>query len=184
MKCKYVVDTSVILRRAPHQYYDEESFPIHWSNFDKLIECGDIISTDLVKNELLKKDDNLKDWVEKYNYMFKELDSNVVFVLNELSNMFKGWYEFNSKKYAADPEVIAMAKAYNLVLVTQESYNGNAKSEKNFKIPTICEKIGAQCIINDMHNSYVHNKENFDFECICFSELIKREQLHNPSKFK
>jgi len=64
----------------------------------------------------------------------------------------------NRKKYTwADPELIAYAKANNLILVTQEKY-GEPDKEENYKIPRICL--------------------DFDVKCIDFLELIKREKLH------
>ena len=58
---KYVVDTNVILARNTHREYDETVFPIHWKNFDKLVDDGTIISIEPVKKEI-------EDLVEKNTY--------------------------------------------------------------------------------------------------------------------
>jgi hypothetical protein len=48
---KYIVDASVIIRRSPQDTYEFDSFPVHWNNFDKLINKGNIISTPIVKED-------------------------------------------------------------------------------------------------------------------------------------
>ena len=136
---KYVVDASVIIRRSKHDIYEYESFPIHWHNFDRLIDEGKIISPPIVKNEILtKKYDGLKAWCNQYNKVFKDMDDNIVKELNFLEETFNDWYHYydDSKDNWADPHLIAYAKAYDVVLVTQEKCNYKATEEHNYKIPT------------------------------------------------
>lgn len=52
---KYVVDTSVCIRRSHQEEYEEEAFPMHWKNFDSLVKEGVIISIDKVKDGLFLK---------------------------------------------------------------------------------------------------------------------------------
>lgn len=179
MKWRYVVDSSVILRRSKHDTYEKESFPTHWENFDYLIQKERIISTPLVLDEINNHPKRkLLDWPEENNIIFKNIDDKVVMALNLLSSKFQKWYEAHQEenKPWADPQLIAFAMAYDIVLVTQEHWNKDATEEHNFKIPTICSKLGAYCKIN--------NKESDDmaittpFQCIDFFELIKREKLY------
>lgn len=46
---KYIVDSSVLIRREYNQIYAEECYPVHWENFDNLVHEGVIISIDKVK---------------------------------------------------------------------------------------------------------------------------------------
>ncbi|MDO9626540.1 MAG: DUF4411 family protein [Methanobacteriaceae archaeon] len=179
MKWKYVVDTNVILRRTKYDTYEKDSFPIHWKNFDDLILHEAIISAPLVKTEMNNHPKRaLLDWPEENDIIFKKLDDNVVNSANILSSKFPVWYEKNTEedKPWADPQLIAFAMAYNIVLVTQEDWNLNATEEHNYKIPTICSKLGAYCKINSKESEDIDN--NVPFQCIDFFELIKRESLH------
>jgi hypothetical protein len=176
---KYVVDSSVILRRTKHDIYEHESFPIHWDNFDKLIQEGIIISVPLVKDEINNHPKRkLLDWPKLNDLIFQNLDDNVVNASNILSSRFEEWYEFNKEedKPWADPQLIAFAMAYNIALVTQEGWNPNATEEHNYKIPTICSKLGAYCRINNKESEDVD--QTTPFQCIDFFELIKREELY------
>ena len=78
---------------------------------------------------------------------------------------------------------MAFAKTHNLVLVTQESYNYNPDTnEKKYTIPTLCELEGAKCTVENCQTDY--SDENYDFECIDFVELVKRERLFDPDLFE
>jgi hypothetical protein len=103
--------------------YEFDSFPIHWNNFDKLIDKGNIISTPIVKEEILFKYDDLKNWCNKNDKMFKPLNNSTAQELSNLDEKFPIWYHSKdeSGKNWADPHLIAYAKAYDSILVTQES---------------------------------------------------------------
>ena len=73
---KYVVDTSMLLRRNNKGVYDEAAFPVQWRNFDRLIEQGKIISIDLVEIELTRYNhEEYNEWIDNYKYVFKKLDN-------------------------------------------------------------------------------------------------------------
>ena len=177
---KYIVDTNVFIRRSPQEEYEEEAFPIHWKNFDKLVKEGVIISIDKVKEELTEKGDEFfLDWTKENEHMFyPNFDSDTTPYLTELSSRFSGWYTQNCDK--ADYFLIAFAKIKELTLVTQEKMNLNTTEEKNYKIPTVCHKIGAKCIMKDWKFEYDESVD-YDFECIDFVELVKRERLFDPN---
>jgi hypothetical protein len=159
--------------------YEFESFPIHWRNFDRLIDKGKIIAPPVVKNEILtKKHDELDEWCDKYNKMFEPMDDNISKELSFLEETFYDWYHYydDSKDDWADPHLIAYAKAYNAVLVTQEKCNFKATKQHNYKIPTICAKLGAYCHIDK--NITKNTSPYTPFQCINFFELIKREKLY------
>ena len=97
-----------------------------------------------------------------------------------INSKYSKLYEANNKKKSiADIPLVAFAKTHNLVLVTQESYNytDNIK-EENYSIPTLCELEGARCIVDNCKTDYTG--VDYDFECIDFVELVKRERLFDP----
>jgi hypothetical protein len=171
------MDTSVILRRSKHAMYEYESFPVHWDNFDRLINEGKIISPPSVNEEILFNSQELKDWCDENDKMFISPDNNMVGELCFLSEEYPDWYKANkdSRKDGADPWLIAYAKVYDVVLVTQEKWNLNATEEHNYKIPTICFKLGAYCHIGK--NISKNIGLDVPFQCIDFFEMIKREKL-------
>lgn len=178
-KFKYVVDTSVIMRRSQYEAYDIGSFPHQWKNFDEKVEEGLLVSTPLVYNEIENNNKELIPWADEHIKMFEKIDENVIDEAKFLSKKFKEWYNNPKNKYIpwADPQLIAFAKAHNIVLVTQEAWNNEPKTKEiNYKIPTICSKIGAYCHIGSEQSTIVDI--NTPFQCIDFVELIKREKLY------
>jgi hypothetical protein len=109
--------------------------------------------------------------------MFISINKKISDAGEEIEELFTDWYHFqdDNPNPWADNELVAYAKAYGIILVTQESYNPTAY-EKNYKIVTVCEKLGAYC-----NTKYYHSKEsnlNTSFQCIDFVELSKREKLY------
>lgn len=176
---KYLMDTSVLVRRKSKDTYDEDAFPIHWKNFDDLVEQGIVISILEVKEELERKVEIFSDWVNDHEDIFKPLDNNSVVLMNDINSKYPELYEANNKKKSiADIPLVAFAKTHNLVLVTQESYNYTENTkEKNFSIPTLCELEGAKCTVDNCKTDY--SDVDYDFECIDFVELVKREKLYD-----
>lgn len=176
-KIEYIMDTSVILRRSQYDIYEYDSFPIHWNNFDKLIDERRIISPPSVKKEILFKSQELRNWCDKNDKMFVPLDNNIVEELGFLSEEFPDWYlaNINSKKDGADPYLVAYAKVHGAVLVTQEKWDSDTKKEHNYKVPTVCAKLGAYCHIGKSISKDVGL--DAPFQCIDFFEMIKRESL-------
>lgn len=179
---KYLVDTNVILARTKHREYDELVFPIYWNNFDKLVEEGQIISTISVSKEiknLVKKgeaEDNILTWINDYSQMFKlPVDEKYANETKKIKNELPGWYHRNRKK--ADWDLVVFAKAYNLILVTQETPNFSKKKQKEYKIPTACKKLGAYCRCGLEVTSDIDPAKT-PFQCINFVELVRREKLN------
>lgn len=179
---KYLVDTNVILARANYRNYDEIVFPIYWKNFDKLVNNGIIISTTSVSKEikdLVKRqevDDQILTWANNNSHMFKfPMDEKYTDETKNIKNKLPGWYRRNRKK--ADWDLVVFAKAYNLILVTQETPNFTKKKQKEYKIPTACKKLGAYCRCGIEVTSNIDPTQT-SFQCINFVELARREKLN------
>ncbi|KZX10167.1 DUF4411 family protein [Methanobrevibacter curvatus] len=109
------------------------------------------------------------------------MNNNISTELGFLEENFPEWYHNydDSKNNWADPYLIAYAMAYSAVLVTQEKCNLGATNESNYKIPTICPKLGAYCHSDKLISKNI-NPDTAPFQCINFFELIKREKLYLP----
>ena len=176
---KYLVDTNVILRRSKHEDYDETLFFQYWKNFDKLVSKGIIISTPSVFKEIEALDKEMYDWAKKHDYMFQSPpDDEFRKESNIIKNILKGWY-YRKKEGVlwADRDLVIHAKAYNMVLVTQETPNLKQKKPKKYKIPMVCLKLGAYCRCGKEYTDNV-DANNAPFQCINFSELVRREKLY------
>ena len=178
---KYLVDTNVILARTNYRDYDEMVFPKYWKNFDKLVNEGIIISTISVSNEIKdlvernEVDDKILIWVKNNSHMFKlPSDSKYTAETKNIKRELPGWYQRN--KFYADWDLVFYAKAYNLILVTQEKPNFNKKKPKDYKIPTACKRLGAYCRCGIEVTSDIDPSQT-PFQCINFVELARREKL-------
>ncbi|MDR3291998.1 MAG: DUF4411 family protein [Methanobrevibacter sp.] len=173
---KYVVDSSLIIRRSKQDVYEFESFPTQWSNLDKMIKEGSIIAPIEVRKELLKTTNELEYWCNNHERMFIPPNNDIILELSFLEEKFLIWYHSkDDSKDWADPYLIAYAKAYDAVLVTQEGWYPDRK-EKNYSIPIVCSKLGAYCHIGQYSTKNVNRTASF--QCIDFIELIKRESLY------
>jgi hypothetical protein len=175
----YLIDTNMFIRRSQNEIYDQDSFPYHWLNFDKLVLSGKICSYKSVLNELERIGDDVFEKAEKQKSMFLNPTNEFIKEWNFLKTKLPDW--FNSHKEEelwADRDLIVYAKAHNLVIVSLESPNFDATKEKNFKIPTVCKHLGGYCKTFTECTDEI-DKSNAPFQCIDFIELIKREKLFN-----
>lgn len=180
---KYLVDTNVILARTLYRDYDEIVFPTYWKNFDKLVNDGVIISTTSVSKEIenvVKKgesDDNILKWIKDNSQMFKlPPDDRYTNESIIIKNKLQGWYRRNNSN--ADKDLVVFAKAYDLVLVTQETPNFTKKKQSAYKIPTACKKLGAYCRCGFLEVTPDVDPTQTPFQCINFVELVRREKLN------
>lgn len=180
---KYIIDTNILIRRSEYDLYSESSFPIHWQNFDNLVNEGVIIATPSVYKEIEIIEDNITNWCDNHKKMFKPPhDDKYREELNLIRNDQNEWYFSKGESSLwADRDLIIHAKAYNLVLVTQEVWNLNA-NKKNYKIPSVCVELGAYCR-NGKECTDNIDPNTAPFHCIDFAELVKRENLQDPNLF-
>ena len=96
-----------------------------------------------------------------------------------IKNKLPGYFEHYNKKSKADAFLVVYAKAYDLILVTQEVPKKEPKPNKfkNLKIPTACKKLGGyyRCGL-DVTSDIDPNQTSF--QCINFVELARRENLN------
>jgi hypothetical protein len=184
----YLVDTNILVRRDNHELYEESLFPIYWENFDKLVDNGNIISKPAVYKEikgLFPPKDKVKHflhkWCVNHKNMFIGHDQKYSDETNFIRKEVKGWYEYHSNRGSADLELVIHAKAHNLVLVTLEGWGFESK-QKDSKIPNICERLGAYCRTGNYCTESI-DPNVAPFQCIDFVELVRRENLQNPSLF-
>jgi len=174
---KYLIDTNVFLRFQSGQQYDKDCFPIHYSNFLKLLDEKIAISIDKVKDEL---DDDY--FCEEYENIFEpSINSDISETYNQLRSKHPDYFNTFALENPddADPYIITYAYHNDLCIVTLDEYQSTASRNLNmrkYNLPTICETLGATCIDNKDKKENI-NQYNTGFGCICLTELIRLEKL-------
>ncbi|OQM46676.1 twitching motility protein PilT [Anoxybacillus sp. UARK-01] len=147
---RFVLDTNVLVE-AHRRYYAFDIAPCFWRVLVELASKGHIISIDRVKDELMKsgQEDALNKWaLSEFDHWFASTDKEEVFeAYREVINWAMGanqYYAYAKTEFAdvADSWVVAFAKAYNYVVVTQEQYNRDAK--RRILIPNACRAMGVK----------------------------------------
>jgi Domain of unknown function (DUF4411) len=140
----YCFDTSALIH-AWVRAYPIEIFPSFWAKFAIEISNGHIFVPNDVLIELDKKDDGLLVWlkVQLPDSAIIDLDENVQKYLRKIMDEHPKIVSTGNSRNAADPIVIAVSKAYGLIVVSQEAKSANPERTK---IPNVCEKQNLECI--------------------------------------
>lgn len=147
---RFVLDASVLIE-AHRRYYAFDIAPVFWRILLELADKGHILSIDRVKNELMAggEDDTLNLWAHsEFDRWFASTENDEVFEayrqLMEWSLGEKQFHDYAKAEFAdvADSWLVAFAKAYNCIVVTQEQYSRDAR--RKILIPNACKAVGVQ----------------------------------------
>ena len=123
--------------------YPRAIFGTFWERFEELIESGDAVAIGEVFTELEKRDDDLCSWAKARKEMFIPAEEDIQIALREVLGLSEKMVGSQKGRNAADPWVIALAKARGLTVVTMELGSGNLAKPK---IPDVCAALGVTCI--------------------------------------
>jgi predicted nucleic acid-binding protein len=150
----YTFDTNVFV--SLHHKYRDKYFKEIWAYLEKLMKAKEILISREVIVELEKGDDQLAKWIKKIPECIVESNHEIQTIQKDIINRYPDWVDPNAinAPNTADPFVIAVAKQYNLTVVTQEGINYHHKEkpeslmqqQRSAKIPNICELEGVQWI--------------------------------------
>lgn len=150
---KLLIDANSFI--TPHlQFYPFDFAKSFWSQIEAQIEIGSIVILDMVKAEVLRGNDNLKDWMEhltigeyvdhrqtdimaKYGEVLRHLQNNPCYKPSALTE----W----SRDTVADAWLIATAATKGYTIITFETANNGLSTynpSKKAKIPTIASEFG------------------------------------------
>lgn len=139
----FLLDANVFIQ-AKNSYYSFAICPGFWNSLVGLFKSGELCSIDDIRQELLRGNDELAEWVECEipDELFLDARDDATRKMYEEIIL---WVQRNSQFYdyakpgfaaSADGWLLAYAQTKNLVVVTQERY---AKGVRNrVPIPNVC----------------------------------------------
>ena len=138
---KYSFDTNIYIS-IWRDHYPPDRFRNLYIDLENIINQGIILSTLPVKEELKKQRDKIYDFFNDFKRLFVIPTQEEQLFLKRLINHieFPAWGGGDSEKHYADPYIVALAKVYNLKVVTYESGRGNNT------IYRACELCDVPCI--------------------------------------
>ncbi|MGC9000986.1 DUF4411 family protein [Caldisericum sp.] len=149
----YVCDTSSLVEASI--WY--KRIPGFWNFLSELGDNNKLFIPKMVSIEIKKKDDFIKNWLEKNNKIIKEIDESQQKIFNQIKDENPNFIDLNRQDPNADPWVIALAYKLSkspridieakVVVLTEESLNEPPQNnDPNWrpKIPYVCKKYKLQ----------------------------------------
>lgn len=137
----YCIDTSSLLA-AWNERYPVRNVPQFWQRLDRLISDGRITSPIEVREEIKKREDGLAEWLNSRINLFQELEEDIQIATTEILSRFPWLTKGITGRQIADPFVIALARARNCTVITEEGPG----SENRPRIPFVCQHYTIPCI--------------------------------------
>lgn len=138
----YLLDANVFIQ-AKNLYYSFELCPGFWDWMDHIVVGGDVASIAMVRDELLKGNDDLAKWIKfrrKASWFLEHDDQHTQQHLGRIAASLQDcqYTQAATNKFlgGADPWIIAKAKSMGATVVTQETHEPGCKSR--VPIPNIC----------------------------------------------
>lgn len=153
---KFLIDANSFIS-AGRFFYAVDIVPSFWPLFKNSIQKDNVTIMDVVRNEVLKGDDFVSEWLRELDNIniLKRDDANVLGKYQDVMRYLhtSGYYTVKAQKAwvdfdIADPWLIAAGAAYGYTIVTFEQSAGvitlkNPSSKP--KIPDIARNFGVKC---------------------------------------
>ena len=120
------------------------TFPSVWSAIGVALADARIILVREVYREVLAQDDELKKWLNDWESVVVEPDEAVQRAAGEVAAMFPP----EAGRHAADPFVLAEARARGFTVVTYEGRNFSGERTRRWatKMPGVCQHFSIPCV--------------------------------------
>lgn len=135
----YCIDTSSFIW-AMNNAYPIENFPVFWNNLSLAARDKTIISSEVVLEEITRKDDGVSKWAKSQSDLFIKVDDEVGLSMKDIVGRYPKIIDPLADRNQADPWLIALAKAKGATVITQEKPAGQDASK--MKIPNVCDHVG------------------------------------------
>ncbi|MFC1679818.1 DUF4411 family protein [Elusimicrobiota bacterium] len=138
---KYSIDTSGLLD-GWRRYYPPDVMPGLWKNLEILIAQGTLIASEMVRDDLKKKDDEVYAWAQRHGKIFHVVDEQTQKAVSRILSRHRNMIHANRNRSGSDPFVIALAMVQKGSVVTGERPSGSLKKPK---MPDVCNALGVPC---------------------------------------
>mgnify|MGYP004525425069 CR=1 FL=1 len=158
---KFLIDANTLMT-ASRFFYAYDLVPSFWKTFEDEIKAGNIVLLDIVKAEIDKGQDELKQWVSEREDVFEicnHVDPEIIPKYAEVMQYIQECGFYNEKglndwarNEVADPWLIAAAaaKGYKLITFEQSAGSLNVKNKSGrVKIPDVAKHFDVE-----VHNLY------------------------------
>jgi hypothetical protein len=142
---RYLLDTSFLVN-GWRKHYRIDVFPSIWERLDNLMQDSTVFSCYEVFEELKAKDDELHAWAAERRKLFERPKPIVLKEIAKVMQQFPTFAAKGTSLNAADPWVIAHARACGATIVTDENSNPKASPTKPPKIPDVCRSLVIECL--------------------------------------
>lgn len=153
---KFLIDANTLMT-ASRFFYAYDLIPSFWGIFEEKIKAGNIVLLDMVKAEIDKGQDELKQWVSERKDEFQicnHVDSEIIPKYAEVMQYIQECGFYNEKglndwarNEVADPWLIAAAvvKGYKLITFEQSAGSLNIKNKcGRVKIPDVAKHFNVE----------------------------------------
>lgn len=153
---KFLIDANTLMT-ASRFFYAYDLVPSFWETFEDEIKLGNIVLLDMVKAEIDKGQDELKQWVSERQDDFKvcnHVDPEIILKYAEIMQYIQECGFYNEKglndwarNEVADSWLIAAAaaKGYKLITFEQPAGSLNIKNKSGrVKIPDVAKKFNVE----------------------------------------
>lgn len=157
----YSFDTSSLLN-GRRDLLPPATFPSLWANIEAMIADGHIRCVDVVRDELSKREDEVHQWAKAQPDLFVPLNTDIQREVRDVLSKHQRLVGIGSGRSGADPFVIALARAHDGVVVTEETLSGNLAKPK----------------IPDVWNQCIHHGSTWSDSCNPKDGSSKQSKFH------
>ena len=147
---KFLIDANTLMT-ASRFFYAYDLIPSFWGIFEEKIKAGNIVLLDMVKAEIDKGQDKLKQWVSERKDEFQicnHVDSEIIPKYAEVMQYIQECGFYNEKglnDWARNEVAAAAAKGYKLITFEQSAGPLNVKNKcGRVKIPDVAKHFNVE----------------------------------------
>jgi hypothetical protein len=133
----YVIDTSIWIRIWRN--YPPDIFVNFWQQLDASVAAVQVRSPEEVLHELERGTDEIAEFLSQRDGLFAPLDEALIAAVTEVQAECDDLADQEGERNRADPFVVALGKALNGTVVTDEQPRRDRNARR--KIPDACDHL-------------------------------------------
>jgi hypothetical protein len=148
---KYCIDANVVLsflKGSDDEHYGTDVFGPQWQFLERQMKEGLIIGPRQVDKELEaweERIDSMRAWRREHAYLFRDIESDAQLdIAKRIVNAYPAYAR--NQNYLGDLELICLAGARELTVLSMEHQRSTQPSRTLPKIPDVCAKFRIDCV--------------------------------------